>query len=198
MEAKKEGVGLLGGSFDPVHNGHLAIARSFLDSGYISELWVLLTPDPPHKTGKSLSDYNQRLMMLKAAFEDEPNIRIKDIEQQLPRPSYTVQTLAHLTNRHPDKEFYLCIGQDSLADFKEWKSWKQILGNCKLLVAKRPGNSTVDLDSRIARKTHFVEHNPVAISSTEIRQRIAKEETISKLVPTSVHRIIEQSNLYKQ
>lgn len=198
MEAKKEGVGLLGGSFDPVHNGHLAIARSFLDSGYISELWVLLTPDPPHKTGKSLSDYNQRLMMLKAAFEDEPNICIKDIEQQLPRPSYTVQTLAHLTNRHPDKEFYLCIGQDSLADFKQWKSWKQILDYCKLLVAKRPGNSTVDLDSRIARKTHFVEHNPVAISSTEIRQRIANEEKISKLVPPSVHRIIEQTNLYKK
>ncbi|MDZ7680315.1 MAG: nicotinate (nicotinamide) nucleotide adenylyltransferase [Fodinibius sp.] len=193
----EKGIGLLGGSFDPVHNGHLAIARSFLNSDYISKLWVLLTPDPPHKTDETLSDYDQRLTMLKAAFNHEDCVYVSDIERQLPRPSYTVKTLEYLTQQYPEQQFYLCIGQDSLANFKQWKSWKQILAYCNLLVARRPENNTGDLDPAISENTHFVHHQPVAISSTQIRQDIASGKNISKVVPDSVRRIIEQSNLYK-
>lgn len=198
MAPVQQGIGLLGGSFDPIHNGHLDIAQSFLDSGYLSELWILLTPAPPHKEADGLSDYDQRLEMLNAAFNDHERIRVRDVERQLPRPSYTVQTLAHLTKKYPDQQFYLCIGQDSLADFKQWKDWQQILDYCTLLVAKRPDSHTKDLDPELASNLHFIDHQPIAISSTQVRQAVAEGQDISALVPNAVARIIEQSNLYQK
>lgn len=198
MVSAQQGIGLLGGSFDPIHNGHLAIAQSFLDSEYLSELWVLLTPSPPHKEVERLSNYDKRLEMLNEAFKGKERILVSDIERQLPRPSYTVQTLAHLTKKYPDQQFYLCIGQDSLADFKQWKDWKQILDYCKLLVARRPENNTKDIDPELASNLHFVDHQPIAISSTQVRQAVAEGQDISTLVPSAVARIIKKSNLYQK
>jgi len=194
---KEKGIGLLGGTFDPVHNGHLAIAQSFLESGYLSELWLLLTPNPPHKTDQKLSDYDLRLEMLKAAFQDVEGVMVSDIEQQLPKPSYTIQTLRHLADKYPTEKFYLCIGEDSLREFKQWKNWKSILDYCELLVARRPESNALELDPVISQQTHFVDHDAVDISSTRIRRSVAKGKDVSPLVPSEVDHLIQHFNLYK-
>jgi len=197
MNNARQSIGILGGSFDPVHNGHYAIAKSFVNSELVSELWILLTPDPPHKPHKELSDYNIRLKMLRTAFGDLDHIAIKDLEKDLPKPSYTVRTIKFLKEKYPEKDFYLCIGEDSLAQFKEWYNWREILENCELLVAHRPSNDVKNIDDIVLKKTHFISHNPVKVSSTEVRQRVLKGQSISGLVPQGVERLIKKYNLYK-
>lgn len=197
MTISQQAVGLLGGSFDPVHKGHISIAESFLNSGYISKLWILLTPDPPHKTKQVLCDFEYRFKMLEKAFENFDNVEIKDIEKKLPKPSYTIRTLKHLADKYPDHKFYLCMGEDSVADFKNWKDWKEILYYCDLLVARRPVDDAIELDPAVAEKTHFIDHEPIAISSTDIRERIEEGKDISGLIPEQVEDIICRAELYQ-
>lgn len=196
MPNSEQAIGLLGGTFDPVHNGHLSIAKSFLKSGFISELWILLTPDPPHKKENILNAYQERMEMLRAAFRSMDRVTISDLEESLPRPSYTIQTLEYLHEKYPQKTFYLCLGEDSVRNFKQWKDWEKILDYCELLVAQRPTADQLNPDSIIASKTHFVDHKPVETSSTEIRKRVSEGKDISNLVPDEVKQIIEQKNLY--
>lgn len=197
MSSSKEAVGLLGGSFDPVHKGHQAIAKSFLESGFISKLWILLTPDPPHKTKQVLCNFEYRYKMLEQAFQDFDNVEIKDIESKLPKPSYTIRTLKYLAEEYPDYEFYLCMGEDSMINFTQWKKWKEILDYCELLVARRPTDDSTELHPVITEKIHYVDHQPIEISSTDIRERIEVGEDISALVPEQVQEIIKEANLYK-
>lgn len=197
MPTKDHAIGLLGGTFDPVHNGHLSIAKSFIESGLIAELWILLTPDPPHKKENALNAYEERMEMLRAAFRSMEGVRISDLEKNLPRPSYTVQTLEYLQEKYPQKTFYLCLGEDSLRNFKQWKNWKKILDCCELLVAQRPSDEQPKFDSKVLSKANFVDHQPVEVSSTEIRNRVSKGKDIAHFVPAEVERIIEQKNLYR-
>jgi len=194
-------VGLLGGSFDPVHNGHLAIAQSFLNSGYISELWVLLTPDPPHKTDKNQTTYHFRLEMLRSAFQDFDRVTVKEIEKKLPRPSYTVKTLQYLKDKYPNTQFYLCLGEDSARQFTEWRNWEAILNYCDLLVARRPvnGNDSAEfeIDDRVKPHLYFIDHQKVDISSTEIRQRLKNGKAAREMLPSGVIDIINEHHLYQ-
>ncbi|SMO69238.1 nicotinate (nicotinamide) nucleotide adenylyltransferase [Fodinibius sediminis] len=196
MASAGKSVGLLGGSYDPVHNGHLAIARSFVESGYISNLRVLLTPESPHKSSRKPADYDLRLKMLEAAFDGEDQISVSDLERRLQPPYYTVQTLRYLTEKEPGINFFLCIGEDSLLNFRTWHMWKELLTYCDLLVAARPSFETENLDAEITRKVHYVEHAPVAISSTQVRNRVKEGRDISKLVPPRVAQIITEHKLY--
>lgn len=195
MKEPKANIGLLGGSFDPVHNGHISIAQSFLKSGYISELWILPAPDPPHKT-HALSDFNIRVEMLQAAFGERPDVRINEIEKQLSYPSYTVQTVKYLVEETPEVNFYLCVGEDSAMNFKEWFDWQVILDYCDLLIARRPDLNDYNLDKQVAQKSHFVSHQPIGLSSTTIRASAMRGKDISNMVPPGVKHIIESRNLY--
>ena len=193
-----ERIGILGGTFDPVHNGHIAIAQSFLDSGYIDELWILPSPDPPHKQETPLTDIDLRKRMLELAFSGTENVVISNLENRLPRPSYTIRTLEFLKQEHPDTSFYLCIGEDSLSEFDTWYQPERILEEFELLVARRPGfdagDSGLDFDGR----AHMIEHDPVPISSTEIRDRIARGEDAGALIPERVLQFIHNHELYRQ
>ncbi|HET6528321.1 MAG TPA: nicotinate (nicotinamide) nucleotide adenylyltransferase, partial [Balneolaceae bacterium] len=182
MGDDKQGIGLLGGSFDPVHNGHLAIAQSFLESEYISELWVLPAPDPPHKK-HSLTNYDIRLKMLKVAFGQMDDVCINEVEKKLSYPSYTVQTVKYLNEKHPDSSFFLCIGEDSAVDFTEWFQWQEILDYCNLLIARRSTTDGSGPNEKVLEKVRFVSHQPVDISSTEIRKRAGQGKDISTMVP---------------
>lgn len=191
-------IGILGGSFDPVHNGHISIAKSFLGSSYIDKLWVLLTPDPPHKTSKSLVDYSYRLKMLNAAFSGIKGVKVSDLEKELPQPSYTIQTLHYLSEKYPEHDFFLCLGGDSLRDFKKWKDWQKILEYCTLLVAQRPNLELPNIDVSIKKHTLFIDHTPIAISSTKVRNASKSGKDISAMVPDSVRKIISEENLYNK
>lgn len=190
-------IGLFGGTFDPVHNGHVSIADSFLKCGLIDELWVLLTPFPPHKQTENQVPYTIRLTLLEAAFGDTPKLSINTIENRLPKPSYSVQTIRHLKDEYPDATFYYCMGEDSLAHFHTWKYYAEILEECELLVAKRPGVSHDEVEDRILSRTHFVSHTPLEISSSSIKERVDSGKSIKELLPKTVHKIIEKEQLYR-
>lgn len=198
MNADNDAIGLLGGSFDPVHNGHVAIAHSFLDSPYLSELWILLTPDPPHKENRSLASYESRFQMLQLAFEEWDNVLVSDVEKKLSSPSYTVQTLRHLKEEFPNKTFYLCVGEGSARNFKQWYQWENILEITDLLIARRSSSDSLYMDSELMEKAHLINHEPVSISSTEVRERIARGKNISQLVPKSVEHFIVKHQLYQK
>lgn len=191
------GVGLFGGTFDPVHKGHLSIARSFLDSPEIDQLWVLLTPYPPHKEREGYVDYNTRLEMLEHSFQNFRNLQILTIENELPKPSYTYNTICHLKGLYPDKSFYFCIGEDNLSQFHSWKFHKEILKEAELLVANRPGSDHTGVDQYILDKTTFVAHEPLEFSSSMVRERIRTGASISDIVTEDVEEIILKKGLYR-
>ncbi len=197
MSLQEKRIGILGGTFDPVHYGHISIAESFLDADILDELWILLTPDPPHKTEQAQADYQLRLKMLQEAFKGFDNVKVSDIEKQLPQPSYTIQTLEFLKSRYSGYTFYLCIGGDSLHNFKKWKDWEKILQICDLFVAQRPSTDTQAIDESIREHAHFADHEPIRVSSTMIRQAVAKGDDISELLPSSVKKIIDKEELYR-
>ena len=192
----KRRVGLLGGTFDPVHNGHIAIAKSFLQTDYIDELWVLLTPYPPHKEGSQYAEYSVRLAMTKAAFEHIPNTFVSTIENDLPKPSFTFNTVRHLKQEHTDKEFFFCLGEDSIEKFHTWKYHQEIVDEVFLLAAFRPGYSHDKVHPSILERTKFVEHEPYKIASSDIRERIKHGEDVDHCIPKEVKAIIEQEHLY--
>jgi nicotinate-nucleotide adenylyltransferase len=197
MPMSERSVGLFGGSFDPVHRGHLSIAQSFLNASHILELWVMLTPESPHKQSEDKTDYNLRFKMLQLAFADTKNVEVSDFEQQLSPPYYTVKTLRKLKKTFKNKHFFLCMGEDSLIDFDSWHQWEDILEYCELLVARRPSYEVRELDTKILQHTHFVSHEPMDISSTEIRKKVRQDENIANLVPTEVEEFIRNNQLYK-
>lgn len=191
-----ERIGLFGGTFDPVHKGHQSIADSFLKSGLIDELWILLTPYPPHKITTQQASYHIRLRMLRAVFSAKENVEIHTIENTLPKPSYSVNTIRHLKNTYPACSFYFCMGEDSLIQFHTWKFYEEILDECELLVAERPGADHINVESGIIDRTHFVEHIPLDISSSRIKEKIQNNESIQADVPESVFNIIKNERLY--
>ena len=190
-------IGLFGGTFNPVHKGHIAIVEAFMNSGAIDKLWILLTPFPPHKNEESFASYEVRYEMLKAAFTGMNNVTISTVEQDLPQPNYTLQTIRHLKVQYPGKQFYYCLGGDSLVEFNKWKNYEKILKECELLVAKRPGFDISVVEKKILQQTHIVKHIPLDISSTQIRDNIASGKNIGTLVPEKVREIIEKENLYR-
>lgn len=191
----KKRVGILGGSFDPVHKGHIKIASSFLKSGLIDELLVVLTPDPPHKKKQEQTAYVHRLAMLKLAFEGMNNVVISDVEQQLPKPSYTLQTICFLQETNSDTLYYLCLGLDSLTQFNQWHHYSDILEKVNLLVAERLGFDTSRIDPEILEHVVFIEHEPYPVSSTRIREKNGKGK-VNEELPDAVAAYIEKNNLY--
>ncbi|MDZ7757675.1 nicotinate (nicotinamide) nucleotide adenylyltransferase [Rhodohalobacter sp.] len=187
-------IGLFGGSFDPVHHGHIEAVESFLNSDLIDEIWILLTPDPPHKTDQKKTDFEHRFTMLKLAFQESESTKISDIENELPKPSYTLRTIHHLKEKYPEYTFFLCLGEDSLQTFHKWHKYDEILKECTLMVVDRPGSDHSDVNSNILEKTIFVDHKPVDISSTEIRQ--TSDSSSLDNLPDEVQNYIQKNNLY--
>ena len=122
-------VGLFFGSFNPIHIGHLIIANIVKETADIKELWFVVSPQNPFKTNKNLLHEFDRLELVNAAIEDDYSFRASDIEFNMPKPSYTIDTLVRLVEKHPNKKFKLIIGEDNLASFPKWKNHQQILGD---------------------------------------------------------------------
>jgi len=190
-------VGIFGGTFDPVHNGHVAVAQSFLKSKKIQELWILLNPAPPHKIDEEFAPYAYRLKMLQEAFRETAHAKVSDIETRLPKPCYTDQTISYLTESHPNISFFLCLGEDSFHSFTEWHHWREIIDHCSLLVANRPGSTVHQSNKKLAAHADFVDHEPIEVSSSQVRERIVRGESIDALVPPAVLEVIKKNKLYQ-
>lgn len=195
MMARGLRIGLFGGAFDPVHIGHQRVAESFLKSNLIDELHVLPTAQSPHKENKRSTSFNHRSQMLKLAFSDYEHVVVNEIENSLPKPSYTLQTIEHLQNAYPENLYYLCIGEDNLASFHKWYKYKSILQKVTLIVAGRPGAEGNSQQTEILERSIFIDHEEIEISSTDIRNQKNPGE-MDKAVPESVIDYIQRHNIY--
>jgi nicotinate-nucleotide adenylyltransferase len=158
---------------------------------------MLLTPESPHKEEQKLATYEARMEMLRLSFKGVNNINITDVERSLSPPYYTVQTLRYLTDQYSDTSFFWCIGEDSLVNFDSWHQWEEILDLCHLLVARRPSFEKSSVEPWILENAHFVDHQPVDISSTQIRTLAKEGQSIADLVPPPVADYIRKHSLYQ-
>lgn len=176
--------GIYGGSFNPIHNGHLAIARAAISTGALKEVWLMVSPQNPLKQGGDLLDDSLRLEMARRAVEGEPGISVSDYEFRLPRPSYTWRTLEALEHDHPDREFALLIGADNWALFPRWRKADEILQTHRIFVYPRPG---IDIDEQaLPPNVSLIDTGLYDVSSTDIRQRIRRGEPFEHLLPTEI------------
>ncbi|MEX0770331.1 MAG: nicotinate (nicotinamide) nucleotide adenylyltransferase [Balneolaceae bacterium] len=194
----KKRIGVLGGSFDPVHDGHVSIARSFLKCNLIHRLLIIPASSPPHKPGELSASFSHRFEMLKLAFKNDEKVTVSEIENRLPDPSYTLRTIHSLQQTHPDTLFYLCMGGDSLAGFDTWYEYREILKRVFLLVAERPDEDPLQVKEAIREKAVFTEHQPLRISSSSIRKKRMKHPELleTQRVPGSVAKYISKHHLY--
>lgn len=190
-------IGLFGGAFDPVHIGHIKVAQSFLDTRLMDRLLILPTAESPHKETSGQVSFHHRFKMLQLAFLDEDDVEISDLEQHLPKPSYTLQTIEHLQENFPDNHYFLCIGEDNLDSFQEWWNYETILEKVTLIVAKRPAIEGMDGSEKILNHVIFAEHDEIDISSTEIRRAKLSGE-LSQYVPAGVDDYIRRHKLYSR
>ena len=184
---------LFGGTFDPLHNGHITIAESVLKQGLADEVWLLVTPCNPWKKDSKLLDDQLRLEMAVKAVEGIEGITVSDYEMHLPKPSYTANTLRMISADYPDRKFILTIGADNWAKFSNWRDSDYILEHYPIIVYPRKGYNITDLTP----KATVLDCPLVNISSTEIRNRIRQGESIDQYVPASIARTISEKCLYK-
>lgn len=163
--------GIYGGSFNPIHEGHICLAKALAESGLVDEMWLLVSPQNPFKVNAELLDDDERLRLARLAVEDVSGVEICDREFFLPRPSYMYNTLQALSEEHPNREFVLVIGADNWERFPDWYHSKDILASYRVIIYPRPGYTLPKLPRRVK-----VANTPLLdISSTEIRRRIASE-----------------------
>jgi len=187
-------IGLFFGSFNPIHIGHLIIANYMAHYTDLDEVWFVVSPQNPFKEKKNLGNMYDRLEMVNLAIEDTERLRASDIEFFLPQPSYTIDTLIHLKERYPQKEFSLLMGEDNLASFPKWKNADIILRDYRLVVYPRPGYDGGELKkhpSVVLTDTPLME-----LSSTFVRQAVKAGKSIQFFVPEKVIDFIEKKGLY--
>ena len=193
MDGRKKTV-VFGGSFDPVHNGHVALAREIVDRGIASEVWFMLTPQNPHKQDCRLTDENMRLRMLQMALEDEPRFVACDFEFSLPRPSYTLNTLNALEKAYPGREFVLLVGADNWAKFDKWYKGDEIVERFGLVVYPRGDE---DAPPSLPPGVVWLNAQLHDISSTKVRSLVASGGDASAFISSKVWEYIVENKLYK-
>lgn len=194
-------LGILGGTFNPVHNGHLKIAQMAKDQWDLDEVWFLPAGDPPHKEGLVRKD--QRLDMVRLAVNGIPDFSVSTLEIERQGITYTVDTMRHLTQTHPDWKIYYIVGADTLLYLETWKEVEQVLRMCEILVALRPGTSRSDMQRKATQiqqdmqaKVHLLKGEGPEFSSTSVREIVADIEVLKSMVPVAVAEYIIQNHLY--
>ena len=176
--------GIFGGSFNPIHNGHIALARQLREVALLDEVWLMVSPQNPLKQQEGLLDDDLRLQMAQMALKDDPFIKVSDYEFHLPRPSYTWHTLQSLQRVFPDREFVLLIGGDNWERFPFWYRADDIVSNYRLVVYPRRG-SDIDI-AALPPTVTVVEAELLDISSTDIRRRVRSGLPITGLFPDNI------------
>ena len=191
----EETIGILGGSFNPVHIGHLMVATYLQQWGYVDKVWLTLSPRNPLKDARGLIPDMRRLTMLNMATRGFAGIETCDIELSMPRPSYTINTLDTLACRYPTKHFKLIIGSDNWAIFDKWRDSQRILDEYGVLVYPRLGSP---VENRSIDGMEYVNAPIVDISSTFVRSAIADGKNMSYFVPQGVYKYLMDNKLYRK
>jgi len=187
-------IGLFFGSFNPIHVGHLIIGNTMAETTDLDEIWYVVSPQNPFKKNQSLLHEFDRFDMVTAAIFDNPKFRVSDIEFNLPKPSYTIDTLTYLSDQHQHHTFVLIIGEDNLNQLKNWKNFEQILEQYELYVYPRPISQASEL--RNHPKVRFVEAPLLEISATYIRGLVKQGKSIRYLVSKEVEELILSRKFY--
>jgi nicotinate-nucleotide adenylyltransferase len=186
-------IGILGGTFDPIHNGHLYLARKVLAKLRLDKVLFIPTYLPPHKTDIEISPAKHRYNMVKLAIKNNKKLGISDIEIRRKGRSYSVHTLRQLRKKYGEgAEIFFITGSDSLKELEKWKDLEEILGLCKFVVVERPGFFI----KRACRKFIILRINAKNISSTDIRTKVKTGLSVNRLVPSTVAMYIEKHSLY--
>ncbi len=177
-------IGIYGGSFNPIHNGHIAIARQLLDKHLVDEVWLMVSPQNPLKAETGLLDEQERLRLAQKALRGIRNVLVSDFEFRLPRPSYTWNTLRALSSAYPQHRFSLVIGADNWEAFSKWKFTGRILSHYHVLVYPRQGYDVSE--DNLPEGVTLVRMPLFNVSSTLIRSLIGRGEQIDGLVPSAI------------
>ena len=188
----KRKTAIFGGSFDPIHNGHLALAAEVLSRGLASEVWFMVTPQNPHKQGNVLSDEQLRLQMVQLAVEGNAGMKACDFEFTLPRPSYTLNTLNALDVAFPGNEFLLLIGADNWEKFDRWYKGDEILSRHNIIVYPR-GSEDAPL---LPQGVQWLPAELHDVSSTMVRAAVKEGKNLDGLVPVAVAEFINDKKMY--
>lgn len=187
-------IGLYFGSFNPIHNGHLIIAKHILNSTSINQVWLIVSPHNPLKKSSQLLNEYHRLHLAQIAIEGENDLKVSKIEFGLPKPSYTIDTLTHLIEKYPTYQFSVIMGSDSFCNIEKWKNYKTLLNNYELLIYNRPG---FEITETYGAKLKVLNAPLLQISSTHIRELIKNKKSFRYLVPDVVKEEIERNHYYR-
>jgi len=187
-------VGLFFGSFNPIHNGHLIIANHLAMSGLVDEVWLVVSPQNPHKRSQTLLNENHRYFLIQTAIENEKKLKVSNVEFKLPKPSYTINTLSYLSEKYPQHRFHIIMGSDSFQNLDKWRNAEIIVKHYPVIIYKRPG---FEISNPMNAEIHIADAPLLEISSTHIREMIRSGKSIRYLVPDAVHEEIEKYKYYR-
>lgn len=187
-------IGLFFGSFNPVHHGHLIIANHIAMTTGLDEVWMVVSPQNPFKKSASLLNENHRYHLVQLAIEGEKKLRASNIEFKLPKPSYTVDTLAYLAEKYPKHRFSIIMGSDGFQNLDKWKNAEAIVKNYPLIIYKRPG---FEIENKLRAAITVADAPMLEISSTHIRYMLKQGLSIRYLVPDIVMEEIENRGFYR-
>ena len=191
-------VGLFFGTFNPIHIGHLIIANHLVEFSDLDEVWFVITPQSPFKTKQSMLDDHHRYQMVYEAVQEYPKLRPSNIEFDLPQPSYTINTLAHLDEKYgKDHQFALIMGEDNLKSFHKWKNYETILELHSIYVYPRVSEGVVEHQFKGHPKITKVDAPIMEISSTFIRKAHKAGKNIRPMLPESVWKYMDEMNFYR-
>lgn len=199
----KKAIGILGGTFNPIHNGHIAMADSAWKQAKLDEIWFMPSKNPPHKSNREIVGEEHRSRMIQAAIGDKQHFRFSDYELKREGITYSADTLVHLNQDYPEYDFYFIMGGDSFFGLEHWYHPEIIMKYCTILAISRDGVSQEQMQYRakeLERKYQAsvriirMERNPV--SSSQIRDRIHQKQDIRKYVPEQVANYIEKYRIY--
>jgi nicotinate-nucleotide adenylyltransferase len=188
-------IGLFFGSFNPIHHGHLMVASFIANHTDIQQVWLVVSPQNPHKTQSSLLNEYDRLHLAQLAIEDDAQIKVSDIEFKLPKPSYTIDTLTYLQEKYPQHQFYVIMGSDSFQNLPKWKNFEALIKNYQFIVYRRPGFEIIE---DYGADMQYLEAPMLELSATLIRNNCKDGITIRYLVPEDVRIEIERNNYFKE
>ncbi|MBT5353459.1 MAG: nicotinate-nucleotide adenylyltransferase [Flavobacteriales bacterium] len=187
-------IGLFFGSFNPIHIGHKVIASYLVDFTDLDKVMFVVSPQNPLKQKISLLDQYHRLQIIRAEIEDNSNLEVSDIEFDMPKPSYTIDTLVRLKEKYPENDYSIIMGSDNLQNFHKWKNYEQILEDYSVYVYPRPGYEI----SGSHKNIHLIEGVPqMEISSSFIRKAIKEGKDISYLMPEKAWIYTDEMNFYR-
>ena len=189
-------IGLYFGSFNPIHHGHLIIANYLLEHTTLDQVWLIVSPQNPLKPSATLLNEYHRLYLVQVAIEGENRLKASDIEFKLPRPSYTVDTLAYLQEKYPTHQFSIIMGSDSFQNLPRWKNYAWLLQHYPIYVYKRPEHTALPVYPE-AKQVVILDAPLLPISSTTIRQQIREGKSVRYLLPEAVREEIDRNGYYR-